>query len=235
MRIAIVDDELEMRETLAQYIARYSEETDTELEVVQFASGDKLMDGYRLIYDIIIFDVEMPGTSGIDTARKLRQTDQRATILFVTNVAKYVFNGYEVDAVDYVLKPVSYYDFAMKFGRAVAKAAQKTEQTLKFETLSGSKTIRVSDLHYIEVLSHYLYFHTAKSTYKVRGSLTDWEETLFRFSFARAHKSFVVNLEYVEKIQSREVSIGGKVLPVGRGYKDSLRQEYMRYVRGEEK
>ena len=64
-----------------------------------------------MIFDIIIFDIDMPGINGIDTARKLREMDSNVTIIFVTNIAKYAINGYEVDAVDYILKPVSYYDF----------------------------------------------------------------------------------------------------------------------------
>ena len=85
-----------------------------------------------MIFDIIIFDIDMPGINGIDTARKLRETDS-TYYYFVTNIAQYAINGYEVDAVDYILKPVSYYDFSMKFHRTVAKAAQKKEHTIKIE------------------------------------------------------------------------------------------------------
>lgn len=234
MRIAIVDDELEVREMLSQYIARFSQEKGMPMEVTTFSSGDAFLSGYKKIYDIIIFDIDMPGTNGIDTARLLRKIDTRVTIVFVTNIAQYAICGYEVDAVDYIIKPIGYYDFSMKFHRAVGKAAQKQEHFLKVETAEGMKSLRVADIVYAEVLSHYLYFHTITGVVKVRGSMKDLEEELLRFTFARAHKSFVINLQFVEKIQSKEVTVSGKTLPVGRGYRDTLRQEYMRFVRGEE-
>ena len=80
-------------------------------------------ENYKMIFDIIIFDIDMPGINGIDTARKLREMDSNVTIIFVTNIAQYAINGYEVDAVDYILKPVSYYDFSMKFHRTGGKGS----------------------------------------------------------------------------------------------------------------
>ena len=100
MRIAIVDDEKLERERLQQYVQQFSEESGVEMETVTFASGDTFLEAYQKVYDIIIFDIDMPGTNGIDTARKLRQTDTDVTIIFVTNIAQYAINGYEVDAVD---------------------------------------------------------------------------------------------------------------------------------------
>lgn len=73
------------------------------------------MTEYRLIYDIILFDIDMPGTNGIDTARQVRKLDENVTILFITNMAQYAISAFEIEAADYILKPVEYYDFAMKF------------------------------------------------------------------------------------------------------------------------
>lgn len=165
MNVAIVDDELEMRQTLVEYIGKFGEESGIELGTVTFESGEQFLKDYRKIFDIIIFDIDMPGINGIDTARKLRETDSNVTIIFVTNIAQYAINGYEVDAVDYILKPISYYDFSMKFHRTVAKAAQKKENIIKIETAEGTRRLRLPALVYVEVLSHYLYFHTTKRDY----------------------------------------------------------------------
>ena len=140
MKVAIVDDELEMRQIMTDYVKRFGEEAGIELETVPFESGGQFLKDYKMIYDIIIFDIDMPGINGIDTARKLRETDTNVTIIFVTNIAQYAINGYEVDAVDYILKPVSYYDFSMKFHRTVAKAAQRKEHIIKVETAEGTRS-----------------------------------------------------------------------------------------------
>lgn len=232
MRVAIVDDEQEVRNTLAEYIKRFSEEAGIEIETVSFVSGDSFLEGYMKIYDIVIFDVDMPGTNGINTARKLRETDQNVTIIFVTNIAQYAINGYEVDAVDYIIKPIGYYDFSMKFHRTVAKAAQKKEHILKIETTEGVRRIRMAAIVYVEVQAHYLFYHTMKNIYKVRGNMQDAERELSKNSFVRTHRSFVVNLSYVEKIKSNEIVAAGSTLPVGRAYKEQVKQKYMMYVRG---
>lgn len=233
MKVAIVDDEQEMRQQLAEYIRQFSEESGVELECVPFPSGDEFLKQYRLIFDIIIFDIDMPGTNGIDTARKLRELDQNVTVIFVTNIAQYAIQGYEVDAVDYILKPLNYIDFSMKFHRTVAKAEQKKEHILQIETAEGIRRLRVSAIIYVEVLAHYLHYHTTKRVYNVRGNISDVEKELLKYNFVRIHRSYIINLKYVSKVQSQAVTVQEQVLPVGRAYKDILKQEYLKYVRGE--
>ena len=234
MKVAIVDDELEMRQIMTDYVKRFGEEAGIELEAVSFESGGQFLECYKMVYDIIIFDIDMPGINGIDTARKLRETDNNVTIIFVTNISQYAINGYEVDAVDYILKPVSYYDFSMKFHRTVAKAAQKKEHIIKIETGEGTRKLRLPALVYVEVLSHYLYFHTTKRDYRSRGNISDVEKELEKYNFVRIHRSYIVNLRYVNKVLSKEVTVGEKVLPVSRNYKDKLKEEYLKYIRGED-
>ena len=160
--------------------------------------------------------------------------DSNVTIIFGTNIAQYAINGYEVDAVDYILKPVSYYDFSMKFHRTVAKAAQKKEHTIKIETAEGTRRLRLPALIYVEVLSHYLYFHTTKRDYRSRGNISEIEKELEKYNFVRIHRSYIVNLKYVSKVLSKEVTVGEHVLPVSRNYKEKLKDEYLKYIRGEE-
>lgn len=234
MRVAVVDDEQEIREQLAEYIRRFSEESGVELEVVPFSSGDSFLEKYTMSYDIIIFDIDMPGTNGMDTARRLRTIDQNVTIIFMTNIAQYAINGYEVDAVDYIIKPVGYYDFSMKFHRTVAKAAQKKEHVIKIETTEGIRRLRVAAIVYVEVRSHYLYYYTVRSIYKSRGNMQDVKKELSKYSFVQIHRSYIVNLRYVEKVKSGEIVARGMSLPVGRAYKELAKQKYMQYVRGED-
>ena len=147
MRIAIVDDEQAMREQLAEYIKKYADEQHLQLDTCSLPSGDALLQSEDRAFDIIIFDIDMPGTSGLDTARKIRETDENVVILFVTNIAQYAINGYEVDAVDYIIKPVGYYDFAMKFQKAVRRAGRTQSNRIVIDTVNGPvglSTIAVS-------------------------------------------------------------------------------------------
>ena len=133
MRVAVVDDEEAMREQLVSYLSRFEAENGLELKAVTFPSGSDLWDRYARDWDIILFDIDMPGMNGIETARKIRQLDEEVTILFITHVAQYAINGYEVDAVDYIIKPIGYYDFALKFKKALRRVNRRDPARLLLE------------------------------------------------------------------------------------------------------
>ncbi len=154
MRIALIDDAAEIRTQLSEYIRRFEKENDMQLETLQFSSGDALLKDYRPIYDLLVFDIDMPGTNGMDTARQVRRMDENVVILFITNIAQYAINGYEVEAVDYVLKPISYFDFSMKLKRALRKIKKKQESRLVLDTIEGPVQLDASDIRYVEVLDH---------------------------------------------------------------------------------
>lgn len=234
MRVAIVDDEAEMREQIASYVRRFSEEEGVELEAVLYPSGNALLERLRAgeQAEIMIFDIDMPGLNGMDTARKLRETDQETVILFITNIAQYAINGYEVDAVDYIIKPVGYYDFSMKFHKAVRRARQAERNTLLLQTTEGLVRLDTDEVLYIEVSAHYLIYHLQDREYRVRGSMTEYEAEMRSRHFSRVQRSFLVNLKRVEMIQSGGVTVGGQYFSFGRAYKDAFLNEYMQYFGG---
>lgn len=232
MRIAIVDDEAAEQKTLLDYLAQYQKEVGCTFELSAFRSGDELLSQYQNTYELLLLDIEMPGTNGLDTARRIRAQDTNVTILFITNMAQYAINGYEVDAVDYILKPVSYYDFKMKLLRALNRASHRQRQTIPLELPGGIRQVPVSELIYVESLSHYLLYHVGGSVYRVRGNLGACEQQLGPWQFCRIHKSFLVNLAYVEEIRASELIIAGGSLPIGRTFKNDLIQSFFRYVRG---
>ena len=230
MRIAIVDDEQAMRELLAGFIERYAGEKHLALETHPFPSGDALLESSDRNYDIIIFDIDMPGTSGLDAARKIRETDENVVILFVTNIAQYAINGYEVDAVDYIIKPIGYYDFAMKFQKAVRRAERNQGNTLFIDTVNGPVALCTEEILYVEVMAHYLIYHTGDREYRVRASMKEHEEALKGYHFARCHKSYLINLKHLKNVNASEAIVGEYSIPLGRAYKDSLLTDYMSYL-----
>ncbi|MBQ8161124.1 MAG: response regulator transcription factor [Clostridia bacterium] len=230
MRIAIVDDEISVRETLKGYIERMSKEIGQEMSVLSFSSGNALLHDFARQYDILIFDIDMPGLNGMDTARKIREMDDQVVILFITNIAQYAINGYEVDAVDYIIKPIGYYDFAMKFQKALRRAAQSRSQTLVIDTVNGPVSLEVESILYIEVMAHYLIYHTSDREYKVRASMKEQEGTLKQYHFVRCHKSYLINLAHLNGVTASEAQVSDLSIPLGRAYKESLLNEYMRYL-----
>lgn len=120
--IAIVEDNDMEAQVLKEYLQRYASEMDSTIEIVRFNSGFKFLDGYKAKYDAVFMDIEMPDMDGMTAARKLRTYDKNIAIIFVTNMAKYAINGYEVDALDYFLKPVHYSDIKNADGTNQANA-----------------------------------------------------------------------------------------------------------------
>lgn len=232
MRIAIVDDEQKERDTLRDYLCRYANEHGTTFDVDTYRSADELLGQYQMVYDILIFDIDMPGTNGIEAARRIRRIDRNTVLLFVTNIAQYAINGYEVDAVDYIIKPIGYYDFSMKFQRAISKAAQRAETYLVLDAAEGTRRVKVSQITYAEVLGHYLSFHIGDEICRVRGNIRDYEQRLRPYNFCQIHKSFLVNMEHIEEIRTGELRVGETTLSIGRVYKEELLRRYFKYIRG---
>lgn len=236
MRIAIIDDEQAQRDTIKTYLERFSSESGSRFDVEEFPSGDALMADYHLIYDIILFDVDMPGTNGINTARQVREMDESVTILFITNMAQYAINAFEVEAADYIIKPVEYYDFAMKFRRAVKRAVRRSNRELALDTVDGIRRLRIPDIVYVEALDHYLTYHICQKDagtvdLEVRSSIGEHEALLKPYHFCRVHKSFLVNLAHIDVIRASEVVLNGVSLPIGRRYKKDLMEKYMQFMR----
>ena len=123
LKIAVVEDQQEVRDELCRFIRQYAAENSLQVEVLPIEDGAVIAEHYEPGYDIIFMDVEMPGLDGFGAAEKIRAVDADAVLVFVTNMAQYAIKGYEVDALDYVLKPVNYYQFCTKLSRAVQRCS----------------------------------------------------------------------------------------------------------------
>lgn len=232
MRIAIVDDEQHERQVLQNYVMRYAAENHVEFDIDLYSLADELLNQYQIIYDILIFDIDMPGTNGIEAARKIRLIDKNTILLFITNIAQYAINGYEVDAVDYIIKPIGYFDFSLKFQKAVNRASHRNDFTTVLSTTEGLRKVKVSEIAYVEAMRHYLIYHIGFKSYTVRGNIKDLERKLHAYHFCQIHKSFLVNMDHIVEIQTNEVLLENAVLPIGRVYKDALVSHYFKFFRG---
>lgn len=115
MRLALVDDDAEICSLLRAYVQRYNTEYGTSISTYDFTRGSDLLHNYeRGVFDVIFLDIEMPGINGMETATQIRRIDDAVALVFVTHLAQFAVQGYEVQASDYIIKPLSYFDFAMK-------------------------------------------------------------------------------------------------------------------------
>ena len=118
INIAIVDDEEKERRLLTSYIERHFSNDKRRYNITLFDRAETFLYNYKSNFDVIFMDIELPGMNGMETSKKLRELDSVVTLIFVTNMAQFAVKGYEVQAMDFVVKPVSYYDFSLKMKRA---------------------------------------------------------------------------------------------------------------------
>ena len=124
-KIAIVEDQEETRESLNRFVRQYAQEQGLQVEISLIADGAEIAEHYTPGFDIIFMDVEMPRLDGFGAAEAIRAVDADVVLVFVTNMAQYAIRGYEVDALDYVLKPVNYYQFCTKLSRAIQRVQRR--------------------------------------------------------------------------------------------------------------
>lgn len=232
IHIVIVDDNPEDAAVLQAHLKAYRGEFNQELQVTTFHSGLDFIEEYRPGTDVVFFDIEMPGMDGMETAHELRKRDAAVGIIFITNMAQYAIRGYEVNAVDFMIKPVSYYNFVDKLQKAIAFNQKRGDKNILLTDEDGVIKIPVSDVFYIEKDKNYLIYHTRKGILKKRGTLVQAKEKLDMEAFSECALGFLVNLRHVQKIGKDTVIVHEDSLPVSRRLKKEFLQKFVDYMGG---
>ena len=216
LRVAIVEDEEECREVLRDMISRYAEEQQKQIRVQEFSDGSELVDNYKPDYDILLLDIEMPHLDGMKAAEKIRETDQDVVIVFITNMAQYAIKGYEVNALDFIIKPVNYSTFSMRFTRAIGRVKNREGRRVCLYLQDGPKWIDSREIYYIDIQNRMLHYHTPEGVYSVRGTLKDVQEQLADWNFVKCNQCYLVNLKFVSEIKKNFVVVAGTELEISR-------------------
>ena len=232
-KIAVYEDTPSEAKVLLDHIERYGaehgEQFQTTWERSAFAIGT---DSDRV--DLIFLDIEMPGISGMDAATLLRTFDTETPIIFVTNLAQYAVNGYEVDALGFIVKPVSYAAFSMRMAKALRVMREHRGSSVMVKTRGEMRVISVEDITFIEVRGHELTYHlTNGDTVSVRATIAEAEEKLAEAPFVRISKSFLVNMRHIKAFTKQEVTLfDGTALPIGRTMRDASTEKIIGYLGG---
>lgn len=234
LRVAIVEDVDACAALLEEYLKRFQAESGISCTVTRFFDGMELVANYRPEWDLILLDVEMPQLDGISAAKQIRAQDTAVVLMFITNMAQYAIKGYEVDALDYVLKPVSYYAFSLKLQKAMRALSGRGERSLLL-TVGGEVTrLPLSALRYVEVFNHQLRYHTTQGDYTTTGSRTlkELAAELSGDSFAPCNSCYLVNLRHVDGVKEEHVIVGGVPLKVSRNKRKEFMQALLCHHRG---
>lgn len=230
IRVAIVEDEDLYANQLIEFVNKFKEETGEVFHIVRFRDGDEIVEGYTGTYDIIFMDIQMEFMDGMTTAEKIRELDSEVIIMFITNMTSYAIRGYQVDALDYIVKPIDYFSFRKKIERAIEKIVKKERPTISIRIKSDVMRIQTNDIYYIESDRHNLIYVTKKGTYKSRASMQEAEDFLVKYGFFRSNKSYLVNLQYVEGVIDGCCIINGSNLLISRARKANFMVAMTNYM-----
>lgn len=230
--IAIVEDEREFSEQLQAFLREYQEEQGVSFHISVFNDGAEILNDYQKVYDIILLDIEMPQVNGMEAAERIRSMDQEVVLMFITNMASYAIRGYEVGALDFVMKPISYYTFSMKMARALKRVKKKEQQEILLTLPDGIKKLGIQQIYYVEVQSRMLHFHTDEGEYITRGTMQSIEQMLSPYPFMKCNHWYIVNLRHVSEVRKNMAVVGGHELEISRRNRTPFLKALTEYVGG---
>lgn len=231
IKVALVEDSQECADLFKEFIERYRAEGNS-VELKWFKDGLDFIDEYHDEYDVVFMDIEMPHISGLETAAKLRKIDPSVPLVFVTVMAQLAIKGYEVSAMDFIVKPITYFNFCLKLEKAVNINRHSRNVTLKLMDDDGGKAmVSATEVKYIESIGHRCIFHTEKGRFYQYDSLSDLEKKLEGNQFLRCNNSFLINPMFVSKITKDAIVISGNEIPVARARKKDFMEKLTKYYK----
>lgn len=231
LSVAIVDDNENFRKEMVSFLSKFQAEEKVEICTFEFENGMQILLDYKNQYDVIFLDIEMPMLNGMEIAKSIRKQDENVKIIFITRMANYAINGYEVNAVDFIVKPLSYFDFAFKFKKCISLINKDNSKKDKIFIKDGDslKSVSISDILYIEVYNHTIIYHLLNEEIETRGSLSKIEEDLKEYPFARSSASQLVNIDKIKKVNSDTILlVDGEKLSLSRLKKKDFLQTILK-------
>lgn len=225
LHAAIVEDSPKELEHLQDCLTRYAAERKVQFETSVFGDAADFLEHYRADYDIVFMDIELPGMNGMEAAHRLREIDQQVILIFVTNMAQFAVKGYEVDALDYIIKPVQYGPLCIKLDRAVARRVA-AEESIMVAQPTGTVRLLLREVLYIEVQGHKLTYHTDQGEVTGSGTLQETEERLHDKGFLRCNKGYLVNQRHIRLVNGCDLMLSnGESLQISRLRKKDFMEE----------
>ena len=230
MRIAVCDDEelfrIEFKNVLDKALVNVDYDIDT------FSGGSSLYEAFlKSPFDLVFLDIEMPGIDGITLAKRLRAISENVHIVFLTSHIEYALEGYEVNALRYLVKPVD----MNKLGEVLKYVQDKKNNSRQIMIREDGEdiVIDISDIIYMESMDKNVRIVTSKREYVTRYNISDYEEELKNSGFLRIHRGYLISLSKVKKIVKNDVVMDGDIsLPVSRSNLKALKDALYAYVEG---
>lgn len=234
LRIALCDDETDARDALRFQLEKALIE-ETEKIVYEFSAGANAVSWLQKHpgeVDLLFLDIEMKGLNGMETARRIRAFDQNIMIAFLTGYPDYVFDGYSVGALDYIVKPVATQRLVELLHRVRIKLEQEKNLTFSFRNADGTWRFLLHDILYFYSDRRKVTLVTEQSEYAFYARLDEIEEQTGH-QFVRIHQRYLINPAHVDYLGSDSVTVLGQELPCSRKYREAALQKIAKSMMGD--
>ena len=233
LTIAICEDDTIQRQCIVHMIKIYLNSINIQYELFEFISGEKLLSSINNFH-IYFLDIHMDSLSGIDTSKKIRLIHEKAIIIFITGFKDYVFDAFDVNAFHYILKPIDENKFNKILYSAI-KSLSKKDKFLIAKTISSSFKIHLKDIIYIESDQRKIRVHTTYDVIEYYYKISNLETELLEDNFFRCHKSYIVNLKYVQSFDNTFIILKNfEKVYISRKRLSDFSKAFMYYLKNEE-
>lgn len=216
IHIAVCDDEKLMSDEIRKMTSSFFRSKNIEIHTIQFSYGEELLN-YEKQIDILFLDIQMRGTDGMETARKLRERRFRGYLIFITVLREMVFQSFEVQAYDYLLKPINTAAFEKTMERLLGSMLNAEKASLLIQKGYESRIISQEDIVYCEIIDRKIYLNLASSEVVDYYDRIENLEGRLNTGFFRCHRSYLINLKYLRGYKNGTAYMaGGKEIPVSR-------------------
>lgn len=216
VRVAMVEDEEIYRQQVLSYVEQMREEEIIPFSFTFFDSGESFLALYQQDFDLLILDIQLPGINGMELARQVRQKDTTVEILFITAMPQYAVQGYLVNAMGYILKPISYFQFSVTVQKAIHSVIENNRAFLNVYIKNGMLHLPLQSIRYLESQKHKVIIHTIRDDYECNLTMRDLEKMLPPYLFFRCHNCYFVNLRLVEGVEGCDAIIGSDRILISR-------------------
>lgn len=229
-KISIVEDSKKDMAAIRNYINTYFHDINEPYELFEYYDVETFLNTYSCDSDIVFMDIELPGMNGMRGAAKLREIDKSCILIFVTNMIQYAISGYEVEAFDYIVKPITYKVLLTKLKRVFNHIDQNRNDYIYLREDGRIKKISFKDIIYVEIQLHSLMYHLIGKTINTSGTLNNVEKQLNGKNFVRCNSCYIVNMRYVKEVRIDSIVMDdGTELSVSRRKKKEFLEAYSAY------